>query len=58
MKKESLGVKEKSVSEVLKNSYPSSNLLTFKPIVTEGRMVCAKRVFPSCNLQSFRSLSY
>ena len=39
-------------------AFPACNRITFKAIVTEGRMVPVKKGYPVCNLKTFRSLSY
>ena len=42
----------------LKNGYPKSNLITFKPITIVGCMVRSKKHFPACSLLTFRSVEF
>ena len=38
--------------------FPSSNSITFKPIVVVGRMIVAKKHFPVCGLLTFRRVGF
>ena len=38
----------------LKNGYPKSNLITFKPITIVGCMVRSKKQFPDCWFGKFK----